>query len=287
MNDIAEKLLNALQVEQLDRFLFRGHSPFDHLARVYGGHVIAQAMNAGARTVEPGRKLHSFHSYFLREGNPRIPLIFEVDPIRDGNSFNTRRVVVKQDGAAIYSCSLSFMKPADSFSHQEPMKPTAGPEGLESDDEFNARMVAKYPEKYAPFNIIYEGWELRRLKNFDPFEAEISPAERQVWMRYHLPVGDDPLLNQTLLAYISDMGLLATAFHPHGLTYYNNRVKASSLDHSMWFHAPFCVNDWVLYTSESHWAGEGRALNTGKLYSRDGVLVATAVQEGVLRALSK
>lgn len=285
MTEPTLQLIDALQVERLDRYLFRGLTPKPSLPRIFGGQVLAQAMNAAARTLSERRLLHSFHAYFLRPGNPDKQIIYEVDPIRDGGSFNTRCVIAKQDGQAIYNCTLSFMQEEDGYSHQEPI-PTnlPDPESLESETAFSARMAAKYPGKYSSMTP-FPDWELRRLVNSDPFAPEIRPAIRETWLRFKPPVAEVPLLHKTLLAYVSDVGLMAAAFLPHGITLYNNAVQSASLDHAMYFHKPCNVNEWIYYRAESHWSGHGRGLNIGKLYQRDGTLVATTVQEGLMRPL--
>ena len=282
MTQTPATLIDALQVEQLDRYLFRGLTPKPSMPRIFGGQVLAQAMNAGARTMTALRHLHSFHAYFLRPGDPDKQIIFEVDPIRDGGSFNTRRVVAKQDGVAIYNCALSFMAPCEGYAHQEPMPATVQPEALETDEAFGIRMEAKYPGQFERRSHFPE-WDIRRVNNPDPIAPETLPPLRETWFRFKPPVDGDPLISKTLLAYASDIGLMAAAFHPHAITLNNNRVQSASLDHGMWFHEPCNINDWIYYRAESHWAGHGRGLNIGKLYQRDGTLVATAVQEGLMR----
>ena len=277
----ASPLLAALQVERLDTYLFRGFTPKPTMPRVFGGQVMAQAMNAAARTLDEGRELHSFHAYFIRPGNPEQPIIFDVDPIRDGRSFTTRRVVAKQDGKAIYNCSLSFMVPAEGFGHQQPMPPNSAPDDMESEQEYIERMSARYPGQFTT-HALFPEWDIRWPRGFDPFRSGGEPV-LETWLRFKSPVGDNPLLNQTLLAYASDFGLLAAASLPHSINPLDSRVQLASLDHGMWFHEPCDINQWLFYRAEGHWSGYGRGLNTGKLYQQDGTLVATTVQEGLMR----
>lgn len=279
-------LIDALQVEQLDRFLFRGFTPKPSLPRIFGGQVMAQAMNAAARTVAGPRDLHSFHSYFLRPGNPDQQIIFEVDPIRDGGSFTTRRVVAKQDGQAIYNCALSFMAEAEGYSHQDAMPDMPPPEQLESHSAFLDRIQQQYPDK--PLRRLpLADWEVHRIHNIDPVNPQPLPASQGIWLRFKPEVSvADKLLNNTLLAYVSDFGLMATAMMPHGINLQNGNIQIASLDHAMWFHGPCNVNDWIYYQSDSHWSGNGRGLNIGKLYQRDGTLVASTVQEGLMRPIT-
>jgi acyl-CoA thioesterase-2 len=220
-------------------------------------------------------------------GDSQKSISFEVDVVRDGGSFCTRRVMAKQDEVTIYHCSLSFGVASEGVSHQQPMEPAVGPEGLMTDTDFHEAMRKQYPGKYNPYESPYYDWDIRRLKNFDPFTPEIVAGKRASWVRYIPPIEPEQALNRALLAYISDMGLVATAYLPHGFTFYNNKAQTASLNHAMWFHAPCHVNDWIYSTAESHWAGDGRSLNIGKLFRHDGVLLATTVQEGMLRLIKR
>lgn len=282
MTELSIQLSDALQVERLDRYLFRGFTPKPSMPRIFGGQVLAQAMNAASRTISERRFLHSFHAYFLRPGNPNKQIIYEVDPVRDGGSFTTRRVVGKQDGKAIYICSLSFMEERPGYEHQQSMPDVPPPEDFELDADFSESMSEKYPEKFWN-KTLFPDWEIRCGQRIDPSEPESLPAVRDTWLRFTPSVNEDPLLNKTLLAFISDAGLMAAAFLPHGISVYDDTVQSASLDHSMWFHAPCNVNDWIFYRAESHWAANGRGLNIGKLYQRNGTLLATTVQEGLMR----
>ena len=286
MNQNSSVLLDALQVEQLDTYLFRGYTPKPSMPRVFGGQVMAQAMNAAARTLGVGRELHSFHAYFIRPGNPLQPIIFEVDPIRDGRSFTTRRVVAKQDGKAIYNCSLSFMDAAEGFSHQDSMPTSTPPDELETEQEYIGRMAEKYPGKFTTQTLFPE-WDIRWPRGFDPYAKSTLPPVLETWLRYKSPVENSPLLNQTLLAYASDFGLVAAATLPHSINPFEIDVQMISLDHGMWFHEPCKINDWIYYRAEGHWSGHGRGLNVGKLYQQDGTLLATTVQEGLIRLAEK
>lgn len=275
-------LLAALWLEALDDFLFRGTTPKPSLERIFGGQVMAQSVNAAARTAPPGRELHSFHAYFLRPGDPERPILFEVEPVRDGRTTSTRRVVAIQRGRAIYVASLSFMDQAPGFSHQEPMPPGTPPDEMETEEEYLARMARKYPGKFTTERLFPE-WEIRWPRGFDPFEAAGRAPVLETWLRLRTRVPVDPLHSWTLLAYASDFGLVAAASLPHAIDPFRERIQMLSLDHGMWFHDLGDVNDWLYYRAESHWSGRGRGLNIGKIYQRDGRLLATTVQEGLMR----
>jgi len=282
MDNATSVLMSALQVKQLDTYLFRGITPKPSMPRVFGGQVMAQAMNAAARTLDESRQLHSFHAYFIRPGNPLQPIIIEIDPIRDGRGFTTRRVVAKQDGKAIYNCSLSFMAPVDGLQHQETMPASTPPEGLESEEQYIARMAEKYPDKFTK-KVLFPEWDIRWPRDFDPFEEGERPPVLETWLRFKSPVGNHPLMHQTLLAYASDLGLVAAASLPHSINPFEIDLQLISLDHGMWFHEPCNINEWIYYRAEGHWSGHGRGLNIGKLYQSDGTLLATTVQEGLMR----
>jgi len=276
-------LLDCLQVEQLDEYLFRGRSLDRPDGTVFGGQVMAQSLNAGARTVAADRAPHSLHAYFLRPGDTSRPLMFEVDPIRDGGSFSTRRVVASQEGEAVFSCSLSFMTACEGYAWQEGVVMGSQPEDPDPDPNFAVRMKAKYGAGFVEVASLFPDWDMPRRDHVDPYQPSPLPPHREQWLRYRPPVGAEPLAHQTLLAYISDLGLLATALLPHAITPFGGRLQFASLDHAMWFHAPFDINDWLLYVSDSHWSGGGRGLASGRLYTRAGVLVASTVQEGLMR----
>lgn len=280
MSDL-EQLLGILQVEQLDTNLFRGVTPPEREQRVYGGQVLAQAMNAATRSVSGGRRVHSQHAYFLRPGDPSRPIIYEVDPIRDGRRFSTRRVVARQGGRAIFNTSISYQDPEPGMEHQQPMPAVPPPEELENEVEFYTRKSREQPDRYhPPRNRPIDYRPLRHL------ERHVYPKQDPVfgvWMRTNGPMPDDPGLHAQLLAYMSDSFLMSTALLPHGLSFDNHAIQTASLDHGLWFYGDCRADEWLYYHLASPRAASGRGFNVGYVYARDGRLVATAVQEGLMR----
>jgi len=284
MSDL-EKLLKNLQVERLDKYLFAGKSPSSP-RRVFGGQVLAQALNAAIRTVEEtDRQAHSMHAYFLRPGDPRKQIIYEVDPIRDGRSFTTRRVVAKQEGRAIFNTSISFHVSEPGPSHQFAKPDAPPPENLESDREFWARMAQAHPDRFEPL----QSWAIdrRHVSRRDPIDPanDLREPKHQVWMRALGELGDDPLLHQTLLAYMSDMTLLGVSLNPHPITTRSENLMFASLDHVLWFHQPFAAHRWLLYDQDSPVALSARGFMRGCFYDEEGKLVASVAQEALIRPL--
>ena len=279
----SQELIDILNVEQIDRYIFKGETPSDWRTRVYGGQVLAQAMNAALRTVETGRGAHSQHAYFLRPGNPDLPIIYEVDPIRDGKSFTTRRVVAIQDGKAIFNTSISFQIDEEGLSHQNDMPDVAGPEGLDSDEEYLHRLAKEYPNLVTPGMDASLPMEIRRLHHTDPVNPVPHAPETGLWMRAKDPLGDDPVIHQTMLTYLSDYYLMGTALLPHGVTFFNRNFQGASLDHTLYFHCNFRTDQWLFYHMQSPVSHGARGLNIGTIYTQDGMLVATSIQEGLIR----
>ncbi|MDH3579165.1 MAG: acyl-CoA thioesterase II [Hyphomicrobiales bacterium] len=277
-----EKLLAILDLEQLEHNLFRGRSPQDGWQRVFGGQVIGQALVAAERTVE-GRVAHSLHAYFMRPGDPSVPIIYEVDRIRDGRSFNTRRVVAIQHGAAIFSMSVSFHIEEEGFDHQFDMDDVPDPEDLPSLSELKKDRIKHFP------NVIKTYFERERPIEIRPVDLTrfLEPERREpvqhVWMRAAGTLPDDPALHQAALSYASDFTLLDTALIAHGRVLYDPTLMLASLDHAMWFHRPFRADEWMLYTQDSPATHGARGFCRGSIYTRDGVLVASAAQEGLVR----
>ena len=283
-------LLDRLDLERLDRDLYRGHSPDDGRPQVFGGQVAAQALVAAVRTIEPGegRTAHSLHSYFLRPGNPKIPIIYEVDRIRDGRSFTTRRVVGIQEGEAIYNMSASFQLDQDGPSHYRPMPDVPPPEDVPSNDERIAEAVAENKHPFFRFmQNLERPIELRDTDPIDPTQAEKKPGWHNVWFKARAQLPDDPLLHQCVLTYASDFYLVEAGLRYHALSWFDPEWKVASLDHAIWFHRPFKADEWLLYTVDSPNTSGARGLNFGHIYSRDGTLVASAVQEGLMRQRPK
>lgn len=279
-----DALLANLQVEQLDRYLFRGDSLPLPLPKIFGGQVLAQALNAADRTVQDDRHAHSMHAYFLRPGNAAIPVIFDVDPIRDGGSFTTRRVVAKQDGKAIFNCAISFHSAEEGHEHQAEMPSGIPmPETLERNVERIEQLLKVNSKHPRLFEFPLEAVDVRAVDRVDPFNPGEQDPIQGFWFRFtgHLP--DAPAIHRMLLTYISDKELMLTGLRPHGLNMLTPGIQLASLDHALWFHAGFRVDEWVYYHMESPRAASGRYFGRGSFYRQDGILVASSAQEGLAR----
>jgi acyl-CoA thioesterase-2 len=277
-----KRLLSILDLEQLEHNLFRGRSPQDGWQRVFGGQVIGQALVAAQRTVED-RAAHSLHGYFMRPGDPSVPIIYEVDRIRDGRSFNTRRVVAIQHGEAIFSMSASFHLEEEGFDHQSAMPDVPGPEELpglsDIKEQFFDRLpvnIKKYFERDRPI-------EIRPVDTSRFFTQEKREPKQSIWIRATEKLPDDLGLHQCALAYASDFSLLDTALIAHGKMLFDPELMMASLDHAMWFHRPCRADDWLLYTMDSPAAHGARGFGRGSIFTPDGVLVASVAQEGLIR----
>ncbi|MBA4011370.1 MAG: acyl-CoA thioesterase II [Phenylobacterium sp.] len=279
-----EILTESLALERIEVNLFRGVSPEDGPGRIFGGQVIAQSLLAAYETVED-RICHSLHCYFIRPGDPRIPILFEVDRSRDGGTFTTRRVIAVQNGKQIFNLAASFQVAEEGFEHQAPMP------AVRSADDMAAEAEA---QKKAVLDGMSE--EMRRMMNRPRpiemvgrdnygFGRKPKPSEPKsdTWMRAVAPIGDDARMHQVILAYASDMNLLSTAMRPHGVAWQTPGLQSASLDHAMWFHKPSNFNDWHLYTQDSPSASGGRGFVRGAIYGQDGTLVASVAQEGLMR----
>jgi acyl-CoA thioesterase II len=277
-----QKLLNILEVERIDKYLFIGQSP-KRPERIFGGQVLAQSLNAAARTVEEDRVAHSMHGYFLRPGDPSKQIVYEIDPIRDGRSFTTRRVVAKQDGRAIFNTSVSFQTLEDGLSHQSEMIDAPAPESLESDLEFYSKLAQEHPETFSVPRMT--AIDRRPVDRRHPLHPEPQQPEQRIWFKAEGKLGHDPLRHQTLLAYISDFSLLGSALLPHPYSVYDPRLQLASLDHAIWFHRPVQLDDYLLYHSDSPNSGGGRGFSRGSFYTRSGELVASTAQESLQRLL--
>jgi acyl-CoA thioesterase-2 len=282
MPNAIETLLSVLDLEPLERNLFRGLSPQVGWQRVFGGQVIGQALVAAARTVE-GRLAHSLHAYFMRPGDPTVPILYEVDRIRDGGSFTTRRVVAIQHGEAIFAMSASFQIEEEGLDHQIEMPKVPPPDRLPSEAELVAAYLHNAPEgvrKYwqRPRPIELRPVDLRHYLSREPLEPS-----QHVWVRATGALPDDPEIHRCVLAYASDMTLLDTSLFPHGRLIFDRDLQPASLDHAMWFHRPFRADEWLLYAEDSPSASGARGFNRGSLFSQDGRLVASVAQEGLIR----
>jgi acyl-CoA thioesterase-2 len=271
--------VKLLDLEPIEVNLFRGVSPDEERQRVFGGQVAGQALVAAARTVEPGRSVHSLHAYFLRPGDPTVPILYEVDRIRDGRSFTTRRVVAIQHGKAIFNLQASFQVPEAGLEHQEPMPDAPPPEELE---DFATRM-APYKEQFGAYFDRPRPIDMRYVDWNPPDRRDPLPPFQRVWLRAAGTLPDDPVLHTCVLTYASDMTLLDTALLPHGGSWGAAGLFMASLDHAMWFHRPFRADEWLLYSQDTPSASEGRGLGRGSIFTSDGHLAVTVVQEGLIR----
>lgn len=280
-------MVATLPVERLELNLFRGLAPTEgYRQRIYGGHVVAQSLLAAYGTVED-KVCHSLHSYFMRAGDPTHPIIYEVDRARDGGSFATRRVVAVQEGRQIFNMAASFQTPTEAYEHQTQMPPAPHWDEVEDDVEMELRAAGDTSPEWRDWILRPRPLEIRTVGGpLDALPPEPREARQQFWFRSKEPIGDDPILQQAILAYASDMGLLGTALRPHGLNWQTPNFMSASLDHAMWFHAPTDFREWHFFDHSSPVAGGGRGLNWGGIYrGLDGVLVASCVQEGLMRKL--
>ncbi len=285
MTDV-EALLAILDLERLEINLFRGRSGTPGGGRVFGGQVVAQSLVAAQRTVEGDRLAHSLHGYFLLGGDPKVPIIYEVDRIRDGGSFTTRRVVGIQHGKAIFSMAVSFHKAEQGLEHQSAMPDVPPPEDLPSDAAWREKLLARFPQAAARDWMALRPLEVKPI-GIDPsfLAGKPSLARPGIWVRTRDPLPDDVAIHQAVLAYASDLSLLQAALIPHGRSVFDTDLQVASLDHALWFHRPFRADEWLLYIQDSPSAQGARGFCRGELFSRDGVLVASAAQEGLTRFL--
>ncbi len=279
----AEELLTLLDIEQLEVDLFRGTGAGGETStRIFGGHVIAQALAAAYRTV-PERLCHSLHAYFIRPGDPKIPVIYQVDRARDGGSFTTRRVVAIQHGKQILNMSASFHVEEDGWSYQHTMPQVAGPDGLMNRAEQREALKDKVPERIRQDFLRKRPIEIREVDPRDLFQPEPADDTNHLWFRMQAAKGQGPQMQHCLMAYASDMNLLGSSLRPHGLTWFQGKVMSASLDHAMWFHGPAQFQDWHLYTMDAPFTGGARGFNRGSIYNQNGQLMASVAQEGLMR----
>jgi len=275
--DDASELIGLLDLEVIELDMFRGHTPAHETRRIFGGQVVAQALTAAYRTIQ-GRLCHSLHSYFIRPGDPKIPILFKVERGRDGGTFSTRRVIAIQHGKQIFNLAASFQTPEDGFEHQIAAPPAPAPDGLLNEEELRAQAGQdnEWSRRVWPIEV----------KPVDPphFGAK-TPLEPvyNVWFRARGRLGPDVALNQCVLAYASDMTLLDACLRPHSVEWNSGRLQVASLDHALWFHRPSDLTDWHLFVQDSPSASGGRGFNRGDIFNRDGRLVASAAQEALIR----
>ena len=276
-------LLALLELEQLEVNLFRGASRDIGSPQVFGGQVLGQALSAAAATVE-GRVVHSLHAYFLRRGDCNAPIVYQVDRSLDGHSFSNRRVVAIQHGQQIFNMAASFQATEAGFDHQIGMPPVPPPESLADSSGPPAQLLERLPERVRRFFAQPRPFEFRMVQSIDYLHPQRAPPERQIWFRAVDALADDEMLHRRLLAYVSDFFLLDTATLPHGTSFLKPTLVMASIDHALWFHRALRVDDWLLYAMESPSASGARGFSRASVFARDGRLVASAAQEGLVRS---
>lgn len=277
-------LLNLLDLESIDDNIYRGQSRDVGGKSIFGGQVLAQALMAATRTVEPARIPHSLHGYFLRPGDTKSPVIYDVDRIRDGTSFTTRRVVAIQHGRPIFNMAASFQIEEEGFEHQAEMpQGVPPPEELTPELELRKRIADKLPEKVRSKFLQPMPVEFRHVNPINPFAPEKRPPLKYSWFRADGAMPDDIRMNQAVLAYASDFAFVGTSMLPHRLTFMQRNLQVASLDHAIWFHRKFRADEWLLYVQDSPSASNARGFNRGQIFTREGVLVASVAQEGLIR----
>ncbi len=280
---LAQNLVDLLDVEEIDTDLYRGKRGNDGFGRVFGGQVIAQALQAAQRSTDDPKQAHSLHAYFMRPGAEEHPIIYRVLRDFDGKSFATRRVIAMQKGQPILSMTCSLQVPEGGLAHQDAMPDVPMPEDLASDRDLRLAMIDKIPERFRANFMRPRMVDIRPVSPRSWFNPVKQEPKQNSWFRVVAPVDDDPALHRAILAYASDMSLLGTATLAHGVNWMTHKLQTASLDHTVWIHEPFRADEWLLYACDSPWAGHARGFNRGKIYSRDGRLVASCAQEGLIR----
>lgn len=276
-------LVDLLDVEEIDTDLYRGRRSTGGVGRVFGGQVIAQALGAAQRSTKPSRVAHSLHAYFMRPGSEDHPIIYRVVRDFDGASFATRRVIAMQRGSPILNMAASFQRPEQGFEHQDAMPEVPAPETLASEAELRARDAEHLPEAQRRFVTRPRPIEIRPAHPRKWFKPEPAAPLQHSWFRAAAPLPDDPAVHRAVLAYASDMMLLGTSMLPHGVNWTTPGMQTASLDHALWLHEAFRADEWLLYATESLWAGGGRGMNRGSIFTQGGRLVASVAQEGLIR----
>lgn len=277
-----DELRSVLELEKIEDNLYRGQSYRTPWGRVFGGQVVAQSIHAAQLTAPDDRQLHSMHAYFLLAGDIDLPIVYDVERVRDGGSYTTRRVKAIQKGRAIFSMEASFQVPEEGFSHQLAMPNVPPPEGLKTDREIGESIREQAPDIYR-LTRLERPIECRPTDGADQYTADNAEAKQNIWIKALGSLPDSDRMHQVALSYVSDYNLLATALLPHRKKLNNQQVFLASLDHAMWFHRPFRFDDWLLYSMESPNAGSARGFSRGNIFTRDGQLVASVAQEGLIR----
>jgi acyl-CoA thioesterase-2 len=283
MERVLADLIDLLALERLDRDFFRGRSQDLGWGAIFGGQVLGQALSAAAQTVADDRAVHSLHGYFVRAGDVSKPILYQVDRLRDGKSFTTRRVVAVQEGEAIFSLAASFQVHEEGFEHQDAMPEVPAPETLPSERALALAIADQLPPLLRTIATAERPIEIHPVEPRDPLAPRVSAPRRHMWYRAIDRLPDDPALHRYLLAYASDFSFLGTSMDPHGVSWLVPGMHVASIDHAMWFHRPFRFDDWVLYSVDSPSASGARGLVRGQFFDRQGRLIASAAQEGLIR----
>ena len=284
MNQPLKELLNRLELEKLEENLFRGQSENLGLPQVYGGQVIGQALSAAHYTVDHSRVVHSFHSYFLYPGDPQKPIIYDVENLRDGKSLSTRRVKAIQNGRPIFYLTASYHGDAEGLEHQNIMPDIPGPENFLSETALAKQIESFIPEAARKIFCGEKPIEIRPVKVMNPLQPQKEEAKQYLWIRANGELPENQLIHQYLLGYASDWGFITTALQPHGVSILTPKFQVATIDHSMWFHRPFRMDEWLLHVIESPTSSNNRGLVKGEIYNQQGALVASTAQEGIMRS---
>tara|TARA_R110000782_G_scaffold101948_2_gene188856 strand:+ start:673 stop:1536 length:864 start_codon:yes stop_codon:yes gene_type:complete len=287
MTKMLDDLVSLLALEKIEENLFRGRSQDLGFKQLFGGQVLGQSLSAASQTVDAERHVHSVHGYFLRAGDPTLPIVYQVDPLRDGGSFTTRRVQAIQKGKPIFTMISSFQGDEEGFTHQSQMPDVPAPETLRSETQLTRDNQHLLNEKVRDKVLVEKPIEIRPVGVFNPFDPQPTDPVRHVWFRADGRLPDDPQLHRYLLAYASDFHLLGTAMLPHGISSWSRDMQVASLDHSLWFHQPLRMDDWLLYAMDSPSASGSRGLSRGQIFTREGVLVASVTQESLMRKVER
>ncbi|WP_137818278.1 acyl-CoA thioesterase II [Pseudomonas sp. 2FG] len=283
MSQLLDDLVALLSLEQIEENLFRGISQDLGFRQLYGGQVLGQCVSAASQTVEEARHVHSLHGYFLRPGDASLPVVYQVDRVRDGGSFSTRRVTAIQKGKPIFTCSASFQYDEEGLHHQLQMPDVPGPENFKTETELARLSAATIPEPMRERAISAKPIEIRPVTQVNPFDPEVCEPVKYVWFRADGNLPDERQLHKYLLGYASDFNLLTTSMQPHGVSVFQKFMQVASLDHSIWFHHDLRIDDWLLYAMDSPWSGNARGFSRGSIFNRAGQLVASVAQEGLTR----
>ncbi|CDG96590.1 acyl-CoA thioesterase II [Xenorhabdus bovienii str. puntauvense] len=283
MSQALQNLINLIHLEKIEEGIYRGQSEDLGFPQVFGGQVIGQALYAAKQTVTDDRMLNSFHSYFLRPGDSHKPIVYDVEILRDGRSFSARRVSAIQNGKPIFYMTASFQTPEESFEHQCSMPEVPPPEELASQQEIAKNIFHLLPSKLKDAFSVLPPLEVKPIKFYSPFNKSPEEPVRYVWFRSNGKMPEDPFIHHCLLGYASDLNFLPTSLQPHGIGFMEKDIQIATIDHSMWYHRPFKMDDWLLYSIESPSASGARGFVRGHIYTREGVLIASSVQEGVIR----